>query len=85
MKEDSIELSQSPQSQVTDNTTKSKATSLFPLQKLKVTKLAVKTPLAHLEEESAEKDKEVESEDPNGIDGVTKEFMVHFARAMRDT
>ena len=40
--------------------------------------------LAHLEEESAEGDKEVESEDPDGIDGVTEEFMVHLARAMKD-
>ena len=41
--------------------------------------------LAHLEEESAENDKEVESEDPNSIDGVTEEFMVHLVRAMKDT
>ena len=40
--------------------------------------------LAHLEEESAEGDKEVEGEDPDGINGVTEEFMVHFARAVKD-
>ena len=48
----------------------------------------LKTPtvhLAHLEEESAKKDEEVESKDPNGIDGVTEEFMVHLARAVKDT
>ena len=41
--------------------------------------------LAHLEEESAKKDKEVESEDPDSIDGVMKEFMVHLVRAVKDT
>ena len=40
--------------------------------------------LVHLEEESAKKDKEVESEDLDGIDRVTEEFMVHLARAMKD-
>ena len=39
--------------------------------------------LAHLEEESAEKE-EVESEDPDGIDGVMEEFMVCLMRAMKD-
>ena len=67
-------------SQTMDNATKPKVTSFFPLQKLKGTQQAVKTPavhLAHLEEEST-------SEDPNGIDGVTEEFMVHLARAVKD-
>ena len=41
--------------------------------------------LVHLEEESAKKDEGMESEDPNGIDGVTEEFMVHLARAVKDT
>ena len=40
--------------------------------------------LAHLEEESAEKDEVVDSEDPDGIKGVTQEFMVHLARAVKD-
>ena len=40
--------------------------------------------LVHLEEESAEKEEEVESEDPNGIDGVTEEFMVYLARVVKD-
>ena len=40
--------------------------------------------LAHLEEESAEKDKEMERGDPDGIDRVTEEFMVHLVRAMKD-
>ena len=40
--------------------------------------------LAHLKGESAERDKEVESEDPDSINGVMEEFMVHLARAMKD-
>ena len=38
--------------------------------------------LAHLEEESAEREEEIE--DPDGIDGITEEFMVHLAWAMKD-
>ena len=40
--------------------------------------------LAHLEEESTEKDEEVNSEDPDGIEGVMEEFMVHLVRALKD-
>ena len=83
-KEDSIEPSQS---QAADNTAKPRMTSFFPLQKLKGTQPALKTPtvhLVHLEQESVEKEEEVESEDPDGIDRVTEEFMVHLVRAMKD-
>ena len=79
-----MELSQS---QATDNTAKPRVTSFVPLQKLKETKPAVKTPamhLTHLQEESAKRDEEVESKDPNGIKRVMEEFMVHLARAMTD-
>ena len=41
--------------------------------------------LMHLEEEGTEKDKKVESKDPDSLDGVTEEFMVHLARAIKDT
>ena len=87
-KEDSRELSQSPLSQATDNTVKLKVTSFFLLQKLKGTQPTLKTPamcLVHLEKESAKKDEEVESKDPNSINGVMEEFMVHLTRAMKDT
>ena len=81
-----MELYQNPQNQVIDNTTKPKATSFFPLQNLKgnqpVSMAAVH--LAHLEEESAERDEDMEIEDPDGIGGVMKEFMVHLAWAMKD-
>ena len=40
--------------------------------------------VAHLEEESAEKEEGAESENPNGIKGVTEKFIVHLARAVKD-
>ena len=39
---------------------------------------------AHLEEEDTGSGKDKESNDPGGIKGVTKEFMVHLARAVKD-
>ena len=86
-KEESMELFQNPCSQVIDNTTKPKATMFFPLQKLKgnqpVSKIAT-VHLVHLEEESTKREEEDETEDPDGIDRVTEEFMVHLAQAMKD-
>ena len=40
--------------------------------------------LAHLEGESTERDEEVESKDPNSINRVTEEFMVHLMRAVKN-
>ena len=40
--------------------------------------------LEHLEEESTERDEEVESKDPDSIDGVTEGFMVHLVRTVKD-
>ena len=60
--------------------------SLFPLQKLQGT-LPTKSPavwIAHLVEESTSKEEGTESEDPNGIKGVTKEFIVCLARPVKD-
>ena len=86
-KEESMELSQNPWSQAIDNTTEPKTTSLFPLWKLKgnqpVSKMAVMF-LVHLEEESAKRDEKVEIEDPDSVDRVTEEFMVHLAWAVKD-
>ena len=73
-------------SQMADSISKPKMMSFFPLQKLKGTQPA-RTPavqVAHLEEESADKEEGTESEDPNGINGITKEFIVHLARAVKD-
>ena len=76
------------QSHTLNNTAKPKLTSFFPLQKLKGTQSVVKMAtlcLAHVEEESTKRDEGVDSEDPDGIKGVTEEFMVCLARAMKDT
>ena len=86
-KKESMELSRNPWSQVVDNAAKPKATSFFPLQKLKGNQPTPKMAamhLAHLEEESIRRDKEVESKDPDSIDRVTKDFMVCLVRAMKD-
>ena len=82
-----MELSPNPHSQVIDNTTKPKTTSFFPLQKLKgnqpVSKTAVMH-LVHLDEESTKREEGDKSKDPDGIDRVTKEFMVCLAWAVKD-
>ena len=71
-----------------DSTAKPRTTTFSPFQKLKgnqpVPKM-VAVHLAHLEEESAKRDKEVESKDPDSIEGVMEEFMVCLARAMKVT
>ena len=72
--------------QMTDNPTKPKTMSFFPLQKLKGTQ-PVKTPavqMVHLEEDGADKEEGTESDDPNGIEDVTEEFRVHLARAVKE-
>ena len=40
--------------------------------------------LVHLEEEGTRRDEDERSDDPNGIEGVTKEFMVCLVRAIKD-
>ena len=70
-----------------DNTTKPKTTSFFPLQKLKGNQPVPKTTtmhLAHMEGESIKREEEDETEDPDSIDGVTKEFMVCLVWMMKD-
>ena len=71
-----------------DNTAKPKTTSFSPLQKFKgnqpVSKMATMH-LAHLEEESAKREEEDKTKDPDGINGIMKEFMVHLAWVMKDT
>ena len=86
-KEESMELSQNARGKAIDNTTKPKTTSFFPLQKLignqPVSKMATMH-LAHLEEESTEREEEEEIEIPDGIDRTTEEFMVHLAWTVKD-
>ena len=86
-KEESMELSWNPWSQVIDNAAKPKPTSFFPLWKLKGNQPVPKTAvvcLVYLEEESTKKDKEVESKDPDSINSIMEEFMVCLARAVKN-
>ena len=86
-KEDSIELSQNSRIQASDGPSKPRTTSFFPLRKLKGNQPFPKKPtmwLAQLEEEDADDGEEQESNDPDGIEGVTEEFMVQLARAVKD-
>ena len=86
-KEDSIKLSQSPRVPATDGPSKPRATSFFLLRKMKGSQPFTKKPticLAQLEEEGANDSEDPESNDPDGIKGVTKEFMVWLARAVKD-
>ena len=73
-------------SQTVATTSKPTAMSFFPLQKLKGSQ-PTKTPtvqVAHLEEEGADKEECTDIEDPDGMEGVTKEFIVCLARAVKD-
>ena len=86
-KEDSIELSGTSRTQTTDSPSKPRTTSFFPLRKLKGSHPFPKKPaiyLVQLEEEDADNGEEPESDDPDGIEGVTEEFMVRLARAVKD-
>ena len=86
-KEDSIELPRGPRTQIADGPSKPRTTSFFSLRKLKGNQPLLKKPavcLAHLEEEDANNDKDPESDDPSRIEGVTMEFMVYLARAVKD-
>ena len=87
-KEDSIILSRSSRSQPTDGPSKPKTTSFFPLRKLKGSQPFPKKPaiqLAQLDEENADNGEDPESNGPDRIEGVTKDFMVWLARAVKDT
>ena len=69
-----------------DNPTKPQVTSFFPLWKLKGTQ-PVKTPavwVVHLEDDGTDKEESAESNDPDGIEGMTEEFIVHLARAVKE-
>ena len=80
------EVMEPSHSQMANNTSKPKAMHFFPLWKLKDTQPAM-TPavwVVHLEEKITKKEGGAESEDPNGIEGMTEEFIVHLARAVKD-
>ena len=71
-------------SQTMESTSKPKAMSFFPLWKLKGTQPTKNQAVwvAHLEEESTNKEEGTGSEDPGDIKGVTEEFIVCLARAV---
>ena len=78
-KEYSIELSQGSRFQTSYGPSKPRTTSFFSLRKLKDNQPLSKKPavhLAQLEEEDADDGNDPESDDPNGLEGVTEEFMV---------
>ena len=86
-KEDSLELSQSSRTQAADSPSKPWTTCFFPLRKLKGNQPLSKKPIIHLaqlEEEEADDGEDPESNDPDGIEGVTEEFMVQLARVVKD-
>ena len=68
------------------STSKARVMNFFPLWKLKGSQPAVtpSTWVVHLEEESTDKEEYVNSEDPNGIKGITKQFIVCLTRAVKD-
>ena len=80
-KEDSIELPQGPRAQTTNNPPKPGTTSFFPLRKLKGNQPLLKS-LLYVWHTCDDEDQE--SDDPSGIEGVTEEFMIHLARAVKD-
>ena len=80
-------MSQTSRTQITDSPSKPRTTSFFPLRKLKGSQAFPKKPtvcLVQLEEEDTDDGEELESNDPDGIEGVTEEFMVQLARAVKD-
>ena len=86
-KEDSLELSWSSRTQTANGPTKPMTTSFFPLRKLKGNQPLSKKPtvhLAQLEEDEADNSKDQKSNDPDGLEGVTEEFMVWLARGVKD-
>ena len=86
-KEDSIKLPWSSRMQMADSLSKSRTTSFFPLRKLKGNQPFPKKPaiwLVQLEEEDTDNGEDPESDDPDGIKGVTEEFMVWLARVVKD-
>ena len=81
-------MSRTSRTQTTDSPSKPRTTSFFPLRKLKGSQPFPKKPaicLAQLEEEDTNDGEELESDDPDGIEGVMEELMIQLARAVKDT
>ena len=81
------EVMEPPCNQPAASTNKPQVMSFFPLWKLKGSQPAA-TPSAweaHWEKESTDKEECINSEDPDGIEGITEDFIVHLARTVKDT
>ena len=67
-------------------TSKPKATGFFPLEKLKGSQ-PTKTPAVWVEhlEENTDNEECTDGRDPDGTEGITEEFIVHLARAVKNT
>ena len=73
-------------SQMADNQPKPKAMSFFPFQKLKGTqpvKISA-VQVVHLEEDGSDKEESAKSDNSNGIEGMTEEFIVHLTQAVKE-
>ena len=73
-------------SHTADSPAKPKATCFFPLRKLKGIQ-PTKTPavqLSYLEEEAPDDEEGIDGKYYDGLEGVTEEFMVCLARAVKD-
>ena len=75
-----------PHNPATASTRKPRVMSFFPLQNLKGSQPAMtpSTQVAHLEEETTDKEEYINGKDPDGIKGITKQFIVCLTRAMKD-
>ena len=83
-----MELPLGPRTQTTIYPPKPRATSFFPLRKLKGNQPITKTYavcLLHLKEEEASGNGGEESDDPSRNKGVMEEFMVCLTRAVKDS
>ena len=72
--------------QTADKPSKLKVMSFFPQQKLKGTQ-PTKAPMVravYLEEEGSGKEVGTVSDDPDGIDDMMEEFIVHLARTVKE-
>ena len=80
-KEDSMEPSQSQDCQ---QYSKTQGNQFLPLEEVKGDSAWKMPAVGHIWKRRV-KDEVVDNEDPDSIEGVTEEFMVHLARAMKDT
>ena len=69
------------------STSRPRVMSLFPPQKLKGSQPAItpSTQVVHLEDENTDGEGYVNGNDQDGIEGITEEFIICLARAVKDT